>query len=150
MTLKREEDATNFLERITETKITLNGLGQDHIDEEIFSLGRLRAGILQDPRYATLATTLTCIPNLTWEQACAATRAFDKTNVKTVPKTDAKKPEESIRLLKEKHQKKVKHLQAKLKNQKGYCKYCKINGHVIDNCKKLKAKKEAENIDIKN
>ena len=142
---KGVESATDFCERITGAKITLHGLGQTHFDDDVFCLGRLRAGILHDPRYATLATTLTCMPNLTYDEACTIVRAFDKTLTKSKPTPEPEKQEDVVRLLKEKHKKHVKALHHKLKTRNIRCTYCRKPGHSVDDCKKLKAKKAKEN-----
>ena len=83
------ETAPEFVDRITRARIDLVGIGCDYIDYDVHCLGRLKEGMLQDPRYKELCLNIRGLPECTWDRALELIYAHEISNPPTQAKASA-------------------------------------------------------------
>ena len=78
MKMAPNETGSDYVNRILEAKVKLVQYGYKDLQDDIHLLERLKTGLKSSVKYVQLATTLQCMPSVTWNLAVEQITVHDR------------------------------------------------------------------------
>ena len=91
MAIDPKELATHFIGRVTRAQVAImnSGSGQDY-SLDIHGVGRLKEGLLHDPRYKHICHVIRGQSNITWQEAVDQITAYEQSEALTIANASSK------------------------------------------------------------
>ena len=125
MKMAPNETGSDYVNRILEAKVKLVQYGYKDLQDDIHLLERLKTGLKSSVKYVQLATTLQCMPSVTWDLAVEQITVHDRLRLE---EDESAKTEKANMLT----TKPKPHRQGHTERR---CHRCKKPGHIAAQCR---------------